>query len=286
MSTVRRDETCASSRRTGRRGLILTNAFPTIGSRSLDRESAELEDGSTGTRKPMAHRLTTCTFCGVGCGLYLETGGQPGGGRLSQHVAPHEPGPDLRARLARPRGGQFAGPPEAVRCSRRTASSRKSRGTRPSASSPRRLQGDPRPARSRCARLSEFAALLERGSLPAAEAGPRRHRHEQRGSRRRRLLQQLDQRPARHDRRAGHHQLHRRTGPQRGHPRGRRGSGRAAADHRRSRHPGQAQRGQAGGHRHPPASRGRERRLLPADQARHRDRCSTARWPRSSWTAG
>jgi predicted molibdopterin-dependent oxidoreductase YjgC len=23
----------------------------------------------------MAHRLTTCTFCGVGCGLYLETSG-------------------------------------------------------------------------------------------------------------------------------------------------------------------------------------------------------------------
>ena len=23
----------------------------------------------------MAHRLTTCTFCGVGCGLYLETVG-------------------------------------------------------------------------------------------------------------------------------------------------------------------------------------------------------------------
>ncbi|MGA2605791.1 MAG: molybdopterin-dependent oxidoreductase, partial [Verrucomicrobiia bacterium] len=23
----------------------------------------------------MAHRLTTCTFCGVGCGLYLETDG-------------------------------------------------------------------------------------------------------------------------------------------------------------------------------------------------------------------
>ena len=21
----------------------------------------------------MAHKLTTCTFCGVGCGLYLET---------------------------------------------------------------------------------------------------------------------------------------------------------------------------------------------------------------------
>jgi predicted molibdopterin-dependent oxidoreductase YjgC len=23
----------------------------------------------------MAHKLTTCTFCGVGCGLYLETAG-------------------------------------------------------------------------------------------------------------------------------------------------------------------------------------------------------------------
>jgi predicted molibdopterin-dependent oxidoreductase YjgC len=23
----------------------------------------------------MAHHLTTCTFCGVGCGLYLETAG-------------------------------------------------------------------------------------------------------------------------------------------------------------------------------------------------------------------
>jgi predicted molibdopterin-dependent oxidoreductase YjgC len=23
----------------------------------------------------MAHKLTTCTFCGVGCGLYLETTG-------------------------------------------------------------------------------------------------------------------------------------------------------------------------------------------------------------------
>jgi len=23
----------------------------------------------------MAHRITTCTFCGVGCGLYLETSG-------------------------------------------------------------------------------------------------------------------------------------------------------------------------------------------------------------------
>ena len=23
----------------------------------------------------MAHRLTTCTFCGVGCGIYLETQG-------------------------------------------------------------------------------------------------------------------------------------------------------------------------------------------------------------------
>jgi formate dehydrogenase major subunit len=23
----------------------------------------------------MAHRLTTCTFCGVGCGLHLETAG-------------------------------------------------------------------------------------------------------------------------------------------------------------------------------------------------------------------
>ena len=25
---------------------------------------------------PMGHKLTTCTFCGVGCGLYLETSGQ------------------------------------------------------------------------------------------------------------------------------------------------------------------------------------------------------------------
>jgi len=32
----------------------------------------------------MTHRLTTCTFCGVGCGLYLEDIRQPGGGRLSQ----------------------------------------------------------------------------------------------------------------------------------------------------------------------------------------------------------
>ena len=23
----------------------------------------------------MAHKLTTCTFCGVGCGIYLETAG-------------------------------------------------------------------------------------------------------------------------------------------------------------------------------------------------------------------
>src|SRR5512139_823079 len=25
--------------------------------------------------QPMAHTLTTCTFCGVGCGIYLETAG-------------------------------------------------------------------------------------------------------------------------------------------------------------------------------------------------------------------
>src|ERR1035438_8862838 len=34
-----------------------------------------IEAGRTHVRLSMAHKLTTCTFCGTGCGIYLETAG-------------------------------------------------------------------------------------------------------------------------------------------------------------------------------------------------------------------
>jgi hypothetical protein len=63
-----------------------------------------------GLRLDMAHTLTTCTFCGVGCGIYLEDRRRAHPRRLPEPLASHQPGPDLCARLERPRGGQLRRP--------------------------------------------------------------------------------------------------------------------------------------------------------------------------------
>ena len=180
----------------------------------------------------MAHQLTTCTFCGVGCGIYLETSATRWWGLIRARRTP-----PTRAASACGAGMSMRSPVRRTACSspllRRNGQFQEVTWDEALGFIATPPEGDPRPPRSRCARLSQLAALLERGSLPPAEAGPGRHRHEQRGPRRRRLRQQLDQRPARHARRAGHHQFHRRAGTKRSHPGGRSRSGAPIADDRR-----------------------------------------------------
>ena len=187
---------------------------------------------STQEEYGMPHTLTTCTFCGVGCGIYLESAGNRVAGAYPSMSHPTNEGricvrgwhvhevassPDRLSSPLLRKNGEFQEVSWDEALGFVAGRLRQIRAARP---------GRPR--------LPQLAALLERGELPAAEAGPGRHRHQQRGPRHRGLLQQLHQRPARHARRAGHHQLHRRAGHERGDRRGRRGPGAAAADHRRA----------------------------------------------------
>ena len=98
----------------------------------------------------MAHKLTTCTFCGVGCGIYLETAGNQVVGAYPSMSHPTNQGRICVRGLARARSGQLARPPEnpADSPQRTPGSCRVGRGDR---FHRRPTQRDPRPARPGCA---------------------------------------------------------------------------------------------------------------------------------------